>query len=505
MTQPVGLARPKTARYLVALAAAGVLGAVSPVAVAAPAVAVAAESAGCPDGFGATAASNTLALGGLDLRGLGLDLRGLGLDLPPLVELRAATAHSGFAGGPARAAADARFIQSSGVLPVGLIGPSAYQQAPPPHDQPATAGVAAVDLGALKTGVGSLSAHATWQDAAKCTQSAGPRATADARLAGLAVLPGRGDRALLRLGAIQSGTATGVSTLDGKAAASATASGGVADLTLLAGGPHAIGVRVLSAPSLTVTAGSRKTVDYKAPVLEVRVPGRDAIRVDSAGSHADIVVPLDAGSRAAAEDLGRAEGLPVAVGVSLLDLLGGVTSALSGAVAGVAAVPEAILGSLLPGLPAVGRGESTVRAPEGSRTRPARAVVLRVEIGSVERQTSATGLYAKAYSIRVKLIVRTAWKSDGYGAQGAQGSQPDKTTILDLGVCALEAAAAAPRGDGYGPGGIVPSYGGVSGNTGGGETLPVTGPRAAIVLGAGVLLLVAGRMFVVLSRRRSAV
>ncbi|MFG2037699.1 hypothetical protein [Dactylosporangium sp. NPDC048998] len=56
--------------------------------------------------------------------------------------------------------------------------------------------------------------------------------------------------------------------------------------------------------------------------------------------------------------------------------------------------------------------------------------------GSVEQQTSATGLYAKAYSIRVKLIVRTAWKSGGYG--GAQGAQPDKTTILDLGVCSLE-------------------------------------------------------------------
>src|SRR5689334_1405287 len=98
MTQPVAAARPKTARYLVALAAAGVLGAGSPVASAAPAMAGVAERSGCPGGFGATAASNALALGGVDLRGLGLDQ-------PPLPELRAATAHSGFAGGPARAAA----------------------------------------------------------------------------------------------------------------------------------------------------------------------------------------------------------------------------------------------------------------------------------------------------------------------------------------------------------------------------------------------------------------
>jgi hypothetical protein len=462
---------------------------VSPVALAAPATAGAAESSGCPDGFGATAASNTLAIGGLDLRPLGLNQ-------PPLPELRAATAHSGFAGGPARAAADARYIQSSGVLPPGLIGPSAYQQAPPPHQDPATVPVDGVNIGALATAAGSLKAHATWQDAAKCTEAAGPRATADARLAGLAILPARGGRALLRFGAIQAGTSTGVATQNGKAAASATANGGIADFTLLPGSASAIGVRVLSAPSLSVAAGAKQTVDFKPPVLEVHVPGRDAVRVDSAGSHADIVVPVDGASRSAAEDLARAEDLPVASGTALLDLLGGATPALSGTVAGATAIPESLLDSLLPGLPAVGHGESTVHATEGSRAHPARVVILRVEIGAVERQTSPTGLYAKAFSVRIKLIVRTTWKSGGYG-----GDQPDKTTILDLGVCALEAAAATPSRGGYGHGGAPAGYGDVSG---GGDTLPVTGPRAFLILGAGLLLLVAGRMFVVLSRRRSA-
>ncbi|WP_432834465.1 hypothetical protein [Dactylosporangium sp. CA-092794] len=488
MTEPVAFARPKTARYLAALAAAGVLAAVSPVASAAPASAGVAESSGCPDGFGATAAANTIALGGVDLRALGRDEA-------PLPELRVATAHSGFAGGPARAAADARYIQSSGILPPGLIGPSAYQQAPPPHDQADEVPVQGVNLGALSAGTGGLRAAATWQDAARCTPSAGPHADAAARLAGLTVLPGRGGRALLRLGAIESGTATAVDQVDGKPAAAAGATGGVADFTLLAGGPAAFGVKVLSAPSLRVTAGTKKTVDYKPAVLEVRVPGRDAIRVDSAGSHADVVIPVDGGARAAAEDLGRAEDLPVVTGTTLLDVLGGATGALSGTLAGVRAVPESILDALLPGLPAVGRGESTVQAPEGSRAHPSRVVVLRVEIGSVERQTNATGIYAKALSVRIKLIVRTKWKSGGYGEQA------DGTTILDLGICSLEAAAATPRTGGYGPGGTGAGYGGVSGETGG--TLPVTGSRAALILGAGLLLVVAGRMFVVLSRRRS--
>jgi hypothetical protein len=490
MTEPVALARPKTAQRLAALAAAGILGAVSPVALAAPATAGVAESSGCPDGFGATAASNTLALGGVDLRSLGLDE-------PPLPELRAATAHAGFAGGPARAAADARYIQSSGVLPPGMIGPSAYQQAPPPNERPVDVPVKGLDVGPLSAGTGGLRAHATWQDAAKCSAAAGPRATADARLAGLSILPGRGGRALLRFGAIQSGTATGVDRLEGKAAAKASATGGIADFTLLAGGPAAIGVKVIGTPSLSVAVGARKTADYKPPVLEVRIPGRDVIRLDSAGEHADVVIPVDGGARAAAEELGRAENLPVSGGPALLDLLGGATTALTGGTEGAPAARESILDSLLPGLPALGRGESTVRAPEGRRGHPARVVVLRVEIGQLEKQSNATGLYAKAHAIRVKLVVRTTWKSGGYGGQ------KDRTMVLDLGVCALEAAAAAPRSGGYGPGGAGPGYGGVSGGTGGGDTLPVTGSRAAMVLGAGVLLIVAGRMFLVLSRRRS--
>ncbi|WP_426509835.1 hypothetical protein ACPPVO_03360 [Dactylosporangium sp. McL0621] len=328
-----------------------------------------------------------------------------------------------------------------------------------------------------------------------------PRATADARLSGLAVLPGRGGKALLRFGAIQSATATGVDKLDGKTAAKATATGDIAGFTLLAGGPSAIGMRVVSPPSLTVAAGAKKSVDYKPPVLEVRVPGRDVLRADSAGSHIDVVVPVDGNSRADAEDLGRAENLPVAGGLPLLDQLGGATSALSGTIAGATKIPESLLTGLLPGLPVVGGGQSTVRDTEGPPAHPARAVVLRVEIGSVEQQTSASGIYAKAYSVRVKLIVRTKWKSGGYG------DQADRTTILDLGVCALEAAAASPSaGGGYGAGGRSHGgYGGVSGDTGGGGgTLPVTGSRAAIVLGAGLLLVVAGRMFLVLSRRRSA-
>src|SRR4051794_41924537 len=70
MTAPVASARPKTARYLIALAAAGVLGAVSPVALAAPATAGAAERSGRPQGFRAPAAAHTPPLHRVALRGV---------------------------------------------------------------------------------------------------------------------------------------------------------------------------------------------------------------------------------------------------------------------------------------------------------------------------------------------------------------------------------------------------------------------------------------------------
>ncbi|GGM34016.1 LPXTG cell wall anchor domain-containing protein [Dactylosporangium sucinum] len=491
-------ARPKTARKIAALAATGILGALSPVAFAAPAAA-APSSAGCPEGFGATAAANTLALGGVDLRGIGLNA-------PPLPELRVATTHSGFAGGPARAAADARYIQSSGVLPPGMLGPVAYQQAPPRNDRPSAVSVAGVNLGALSVGVGELSAHATFDDAGKCDPRSGPRATSSARLAGLAVLPGRGDRALLRLGALRSSTETAVD----KRGASAAATGSIADFQLLAGGQSAIGVRVVSPPTLTVVAGSKKTVDYSPARLEVRVPGREPLRISSAGSHVDVVVPVGAAARTEAEELGRAEGLPVLSSLPLLDLLTGITGALTGGLTGGGTTPD--LGLILPGLPEVGKltgvlgGGSSVQPPaEGYPKHPAKVVVLRVELGTVEQQTSPTGVYAKAAAVRVKLIVRTKWKGhasdDGYGGSSGDHPKYDQKTIFDLGLCSLEAAAAAPKGDGYG--GVGGGGGGDDGEGGGGE-LPVTGSKAALIVGAGLLLLVAGRFFLVVSRRRTA-
>lgn len=534
MTSPVASARPKTARTLAALAATAIVGALSPVALAAPAAAAPADAA-CPEGFGATAASNTLALGRIDLRATGLSNA-------VLPELRVATTHSGVAGGTLRAAADARYLRSSGDLPAGVLGPRAYQQAPPSHNQLDVVNVAGVDLGALRLGTGGLRAEASWKDAGRCTAADGPRAAGEAKLAGITVLPGRNGRALLRINTVESATVAGVGEAGGRPAATAAATGGIADFKLLDNGPSAIGVRVISPPSLRVLSGAKKTVDYTAPVLEITIPGQAPIRVSSAGSHVDVVVPVDAASTEAATDLARTENLPLLGGLPLVDLLTGITSAVSGTVAGATAVlPGADLNSLLgglPGLPAVGGllGSSSAPPPAETENAPVershRVAVLRVELGSVEKQFSSTGVYAKAASVRVKLISRTTWKSTGsYG----HGSGPaDKTSLIDLGICTLETAAAAPKSPagpgsttapdddsdgGYGPGpgddddDDDDGYGGHDGGgTGGGSAggggtgsgLPVTGNNVALMLGGGVLLVMAGRLLQILARRRAA-
>lgn len=489
MTSPVASARPKTARTLAALAATAIVGALSPVASAVPAAAAPADAA-CPEGFGATAASNTLALGRIDLRATGLSNA-------VLPELRVATTHSGVAGGTLRAAADARYLRSSGDLPAGVLGPRAYQQAPPAHDQPDVVNVAGVDLGALRLGTGGLRAQASWKHAGRCTTADGPRAASSATLAGITVLPGRNGRALLRINAVESATVTGVGSAGGRPAATAAATGAIADFKLLDNGPSAIGVRVISPPSLSVLAGTTKTVDYTAPVLEITIPGKAPIRVSSAGSHVDVVVPVDAASTEAATDLARTENLPLLGGLPLIDLLTGITSAVSGVVGGATAiVPGADLNSLLgalPGLPAVGGLlGSGVRLPrrrllQESASAPARVVVLRVELGAVEKQFSSTGVYAKAASVRVKLISRNTWKSTGGYGHGGSGPA-DNTSLIDLGICTLETAAAAPKAPaapgsttapdddsdgGYGPdddsdGGGYGHHGGGTGGTGGG-------------------------------------
>jgi hypothetical protein len=316
----------------------------------------------------------------------------------------------------------------------------------------------------------------------------------------------------------------------GHPAASAEADGDLTRIELFAGTPQAISVEVVSQPKLRVVAGVRKTVEYDAPVLDVTLPGHGHTRLAAAGDHVDVAVPVDPAGIGAAGSLGRAEHLPVLSGLPLDSLLGGLPA--GGAAPGASAPGPAknLIGNL-PGVPSLGGVVDDVAGGllSGDRTEhttlPAGTgggvVVLRLSLGELAQVTTATGVHAKAASLRVKVLTRSTWA--GHTADDA--TLADDTALVDLGLCVLEAAAGAPKAaHGHNGGGYGSGYGSGTGDTGhpggtGGITgttptptpvahtgsLPVTGNHVAYALGGGVLLVLVGRFLMVMTRKRSLV
>src|SRR5262249_31891896 len=150
---------------------------------------------------------------------------------------------------------------------------------------------------------------------------------------------------------------------------------------------------------------------------------------------------------------------------------------LAGASDASAPGPVSSLVGNLPGVPSLGgladdvaggllsgdRSEHTT-LPNG---KGGGGVVLRLSLGELSPETTATGVHAKAASLRVKILTRSSYSPDG-------STLADNTALVDLGLCVLEAAAAAPKpandhttrvGDGYGSGTGSGDNGGISGTT----------------------------------------
>jgi hypothetical protein len=493
-------------------------------ALAGPAAAAPTPEAGCPALFGGTAASELLAL-------RLLDLNPLGVNLPPVADVHVSTTRSGIAGGPDHAASEAHYLQAQLLghqVPSGVLAASAYQQAPPPNATPVLVPTVGVNLPMLQLGTGGLSAHATVGSGGReerCTPGAGPLSETAAKVARTRILPGSGGRALLSVDAIDTNTSARVVREAGRPAASSEAIGDLTKIQLFAGTPQAVGVKVVSQPKLRVVAGVKKTVEYEAPVLEVTLPGHAPTRLGAAGDHLDIAVPVDPASVGQADGLG----LPVLSGLSLESLLG-TLPVKGGAPVNAATGPVKSLVPALPGIPGLAglsddiaggllagdRAEHTT-LPSG---KAGGVVVLRLSVGELSQQTTATGVHAKAASLRLKVLTR----STGY--DGHDSTLADNTALIDLGLCVLEAAAASPKppastghhhggggGDGYGgtDNGDTGGTGGISGTTptptpvAHTGSLPVTGNNVAYVLGGGVLLVLGGRFLTVLARRRSMI
>ncbi|MDI1461947.1 hypothetical protein QEZ54_13310 [Catellatospora sp. KI3] len=483
---------------------------------------------GCdrPGGYAAGAGADLLKVAALDLRPLGLPL-------PAVANLTIGSASANMSATSAvRSSGAARYADARLLglrLPAGPLAARVYQQAPPAHQDPVRNTATSVDFGLVRAGTGSLVASAAWDEGMGCGTAHGPAGDASSALLDAAVLPGsRG--ALVRAESNAASKAmTGTLIHRGRAASAAGAEIDLVGLDLIGG---TVQVDVLKPPRLKVLAtgdAATSAVDYQAPLLKITAPGLGTRTLDSLHRTFEVAVPLPAtggllGSLnlPALRQRAQLEGLPLLEGGNPL---GGLLNALP--VGSLTTVANRLTGTggggtLLPELPELGGlpelGDLLGGTRLGGLDGPCQLAVVKISIGKVEQRVSDRGVTAQATSLRVEVL-----------ALGNDRGQ--RAAVLDLGVGMLHAAAAAPKRTGGGGSSPQPSTtagvpgGGTSpsANPGGGGgsgpdrspvadtndcdtpgcRLPRTGTNIALIAGAGVLLFVAGRFLLLLSRRRA--
>jgi LPXTG-motif cell wall-anchored protein len=219
-----------------------------------------------------------------------------------------------------------------------------------------------------RVGTGDLRAKAGWPEGCGVAGT-GPAASSSVALADATVLPGVGGTSLLHVAhSVSSGADAGMTVRDHRVAATVSARVGLADLRLFEGRSETLQVRVITAPTLSATAGgtvARSSVRYTAPLIEVKRPNGTVQTLDAPGKRIDV---------------------PVAPAV--LRALGA-------------------LGALGTG------GWATAGA------------VLRLTIGSVSQHVTATAVTAEAVTLRVQLLNGGATLLDvGVGVLEASASAP---------------------------------------------------------------------------------
>jgi hypothetical protein len=417
----------------------------------------------CSAQFGASASADLVRLSFLDLHPLGVAIG-------PAADVRVASTRAamttGVAGG-SRASAQymAAKLLGKGV-PVGPLGPTAAQEAPPTNATGVSTTVLAKDLGVLAAGTGQLNAHATWRRPEGCTTEAGgPAAEASGALLNATILRGRGGRALLNLPSnLGSASSARLTAEHGRLRAIACADTRLVDFSVFAGAAGQVGVRVLTQPRLRVVAGGSKatsSVEYASAVLDVSLPGGPVRRLDGTHQSVEFAAP-NSGSLAGAAESARAAGLPLLPGNPLNELLDRLTTVTSAMHAGSTRVTH------LTGL-----------------------AIVRLSIGELRQDVSQTEVRASAAALRVQLLTRT-------------GDRETSVVDLSIGILDAEAKTGYGDGDGYGNGtgsGNGNGTGNGTGNENGGG-LPVTGSNVAVLVGGSTVLLVAGRFLMLLARRR---
>ncbi|GAA4438115.1 LPXTG cell wall anchor domain-containing protein [Phytohabitans houttuyneae] len=372
-----------------------------------------------------------------------LDLRPLGLPVGPITDVRFGSTRSAFdpEAGPVKAASAARSLDAKlfGVdLPDGPLTRTAYQQAPPRNAKPVTVHADSRDLGVVSSGAGELSAYATWHAGLACGTKPAEGTRSSATVAGADVLAGPGGVALVRIPAAL--RARTATGLHAGGSPVATASGGLNEARILAGTPAQVTVKVIQPAALTVG----RDVDYRAPIVEVSGPGIGTRRLDAPSQVLE--VPLD--------------GLGGAVEALKPERLSGVTGRGEKGPLSLPGLPA------LPGLPTGGGLPSA--GPEGS--------VLRVTVGTLKKDVNDEWARAEATTLRLQVATRPA--------------DDDVAAVLDMHLGRLDALVLAPR-----PAPAAPP-------AGGGGGLPVTGANVGWTAVVGALLIMAGSVAMMATRRR---
>jgi LPXTG-motif cell wall-anchored protein len=345
--------------------------------------------------------------------------------------------------GPVKAAAAARYLDAAlfGVdLPDGPLSRTAYQEAPPRNAKPVTVSADRRDLGVASAGAGDMSAYATWHAGLACGTKPAEATRTSAAVAGADVLAGPGGVALVR---IPAALRTRTATgLHAGGSPVARSSAGPAEARVFAGTPAQVTVKVTRPATLTVG----RDVAYQAPVVEISAPGIGTRRLDAPGQVLD--VPLG--------------GLGGTIEALKPERLRGVTGRGEKGPLALPGLPAPPGLPVVGGLPAVG--------PEGS--------LLRVTVGTLTKDVTAESARAEATTVRLQVATRPA--------------DDDVAVVLDMHLGRLDAMVLAPR-----PEPTAAPSGGAGG-------LPVTGANTTWVAVAGALLIMAGTLVTMATRRRRA-
>ncbi|MEU4428546.1 hypothetical protein AB0F81_48680, partial [Actinoplanes sp. NPDC024001] len=235
-----------------------------------------------------------------------LDPGPLAPGLPALADVRLAVARgtADSSAKPHKTVATARYADAR-VLGIPA-GDATVEHRAPGRSGPAGVDLADVDAGGLATAkLGTAKAAATWDDAYLCGKT-GPLTRTATMLGGLSVLEGNAAvpgiqaindithsarrTSLLRVGptgSTQSATDL-VRMRDGRIGVRSGAGVALGDLSLFAGTPQEISIKVVTQPTLEVTAGGDRAsskVDYRPAVLEVTAGGKKVSTLRKAGAH----------------------------------------------------------------------------------------------------------------------------------------------------------------------------------------------------------------------------